>query len=608
MVAASYTTDLTTIFADQGTGDWTAVGGGQAGLNQETDYFIQNTSCLSKNAWASDQKGMFYDYVGAGGTAVTLPTDGAVVMWVTHLTPNSLANKSAGGITVGVGNGTAAYYRWNVAGADTETFGGWVFAAVNMTVTQDSTVGSPSGTWDHFGAEANLPTGGPTKGAPFGIDAIREGRMELVITDGDLANGYGTFEEANTTTDSLANRYGHISLRGGSYFISGLFVFGSASTSVDFRDSNKTVFIRDHDRVTANFNTFEVRNSGSNVDIEAVSFTALGTVSPGRWVTTDNATVALTGCTFTDMGAFGFNTNTTASGCVFRRCAAITAVGATLTDSLVTDANVTANNSALIWDTASDPDGELDGMTFEMGTTETHAIEFGTTSPLTMTLRNVSFTNYDTVNNNQNDSTLHFKRTTGTITLNIVGGDTPTYRTDGATVNIVANPVTVQVTVTTTGGTAIENARVIVETADGTGPFPYQDAVTITNSTTTATVTHTGHGLASNDKVVIRGATQTAYNGVFQITVTDANTYTYTMSSDPGGNATGSPVSSFVALAGLTNGSGIISASRVYSSNQPVVGVARKATGSPLYKPAGINGTVLSASGLTASVPLISDD
>jgi len=75
-------------------------------------------------------------------------------------------------------------------------------------------------------------------------------------------------------------------------------------------------------------------------------------------------------------------------------------------------------------------------------------------------------------------------------------------------------------------------------------------AVTIANSTTTATVTQVGHGYANSDVVKIHGATESAYNGNFTISNVTANTYDYTMASDPGGSATGSPLASKLNLSG----------------------------------------------------------
>jgi hypothetical protein len=114
--------------------------------------------------------------------------------------------------------------------------------------------------------------------------------------------------------------------------------------------------------------------------------------------------------------------------------------------------------------------------------------------------------------------------------------------------------------------------------------------------------------MASNDKVVIRGCNENEYNGVRQITVTDANTYTFTIAGTPASPATGSPVSTFVALNGLTDVNGEISVSRVYSSNQPVVGRARKSTTAPHYKTADIIGTISSTAGLGVTAVMVGDD
>jgi hypothetical protein len=62
----------------------------------------------------------------------------------------------------------------------------------------------------------------------------------------------------------------------------------------------------------------------------------------------------------------------------------------------------------------------------------------------------------------------------------------------------------------------------------------------LTYSTTTATLTTSGaHGLSTGTIVVVSGATPSAYNGTFTITVTSSTTFTYVMGSNPGANATG---------------------------------------------------------------------
>ena len=62
---------------------------------------------------------------------------------------------------------------------------------------------------------------------------------------------------------------------------------------------------------------------------------------------------------------------------------------------------------------------------------------------------------------------------------------------------------------------------------------------TITKSGTTATLTTaTAHGLITGNRVTISGASSSEYNGTYVITVTGANTFTYTMATTPAANAT----------------------------------------------------------------------
>jgi hypothetical protein len=80
----------------------------------------------------------------------------------------------------------------------------------------------------------------------------------------------------------------------------------------------------------------------------------------------------------------------------------------------------------------------------------------------------------------------------------------------------------------------------------------------LTRSGTTATVTtSTPHGFVTGQKVVISGATQTAYNNAFTVTVTGPTTFTFTVTGSPTTPATGTirisagDVTDLVALAGV---------------------------------------------------------
>jgi hypothetical protein len=149
-----------------------------------------------------------------------------------------------------------------------------------------------------------------------------------------------------------------------------------------------------------------------------------------------------------------------------------TANGTTLTQESVAPAGGTGftltpeadnlESAALVWQGNIDPNGELDGMTFTKGTAPTHAIEFADDIPATITLTDVTLTGYSG-SNGQKDSALWFRDTTGTITVNIVGGTSPTYKSDGATIVINNSvPVTVQ------GLTECVSVKVIANETVGT--------------------------------------------------------------------------------------------------------------------------------------------
>ncbi len=613
MAASTYTTNMTDLFVGAGdTTNTTALGGGAAGLNNETDYFIQGTGCTTKNAFASARKGFIWD--SGADRASLIGTDGAFLMWVTHATPNSLDTIANGGITMLVGSSTSDYKHWYVGGSDTIPFMGWILAAVNPSETTDEAdAGTPTAVERYIGVLWDLPTGGPTKGAPNAMDAIRAGRCDIIYELGTTPDPDASFELAETNRGDVTDRWGLIQLRSGSYFLSGLHQLGSSTNVVNFTDSNKSLFWNDHPAVTAPFNTVDIQNASSVINMTNISWKALGTKSPGTWTTTDNATVNLTTCSFIDWGQFTFGTNSTVDGCTFLNCLRVNAGGATMNNSSILESNVAADEGALYYNESGvDPDGELDNMTFSKGTNAHHAIRFGTNVTSDITIRGCDFTGFGSTAD-ANDSVFRFDATTGSLNLNLIDCTTDgTFSVDdaaGISVTVVLNPVTTKVHVNDNTGTNLQNARVLAEAADGTGDLPFEESVTITRTGTTATVSHTAHGLSNNDKVTIRGADQQEYNGVKTITNVTTNAYDYTVSGSPTTPATGTITSTGVVLAGLTDANGDISASRSFTLNQPIRGYVRKSTASPRFKSFSLTGnTVDSTNGLTVNIRMILDE
>lgn len=458
---------MTDLYAGAGsTTNWSGLGGGASALNAETDYFIQGSGCTTKNAFASTRKGMIFDCVTDRASLVG--TDGAFLMWTTQATPNSLDTIANGGITMVIGSGTGDYKHWYVGGSDTIEFMGWILAAVNPSeATDEADAGSPTAVEDHIGVLFDLPSGGPTKGAPNAVDAIRAGRCDLIYTLGTGADPDASFALAVANRGGVTDRLGLVQLVNGSYFCSGLHQLGDSTNLVNFSDDNKTLFWRDHPAVTAPFNTLEIQNASSVVSMTSLVWKALGTKSPGTWVTTDNATVGVTSCSFIDWGAFGFASNTTILSTTFVACGVVTQNSAALT-SCVFDACSTllSNNPAL-----------LTGNSFTSAGTG-HAIEITTAGTYTFTGNTYSGygaggTTNATIYNNSG----------GSVTLNIVGGDTPTIRNGAGASTTVNNSVNVSfdnivsgsalvITATATVGT-VTSGDILVNQVVTTDPFTY---------------------------------------------------------------------------------------------------------------------------------------
>ena len=185
-------------------------------------------------------------------------------------------------------------------------------------------------------------------------------------------------------------------------------------------------------KVQSDFNTFEVRQTGSKVYLTAISILSLGTIARGNWVTIDNADIDLTNCTFTDMGTFGFQAGTTCIGTTFRRCDTISG-GATITNSIVD------NSRAVSAITCSTPAQAtlISGSTF-VSDGSNYAIEItGTATDITLTGN--TFTGYQAYQaggTTTGNEALFININSGTMIITITGGANPSYRTAGATVTI----------------------------------------------------------------------------------------------------------------------------------------------------------------------------
>lgn len=492
MATEAYTTNLTdlTTTPDSGetTANWNALGGGASGLNVETDYFLQGANCVSKNAWAGAEKGMIEDTTL---NTLSAASGNAVYMWVTHLTPGSLATKANGGISILLGSSASVYNEYDYAGSDTVDYGApWICAVVDPDNATPTTGTVTTANMDCYGATANLPVGGPTKGAPFGIDVIRYGRT-IEISGGDGADPDATFTGVAAANDATTARWGQFQRTPGSttnFTMQCRLEFGktsATSSACTFTDSNKNITINDLEYTATSFIEFDVTQA-STVSLTNCNFVATsGANTRGNWVTTSSTSVDLTTCSFANMGTFGFDANTTVDGCTFRGCDQITQSSANFVNNTVSNStNATAlvvNSLASVTDNTFVGDGT---------TTPGHAVDLGTFNTggaVTITWDNI-------LNNGANQSTWEGSTqaaTAGTqgtandaVTVNVVSGTAlkisvasgatiPTVQNTGTgTLEITANEVTLTITVVDIDtGSPIEGAMVYVTNTGATETY-----------------------------------------------------------------------------------------------------------------------------------------
>ena len=308
MAAASYTTDLTD-FEDFETASSVTEVTGYVATSKFEDLDPDNPIQGTRHA-SAEQRNAATGSIVSNGTGTTLAAGEAFFFWQNFLQAGAVNTFAQAGIVGIVGTATNAYYRWTIGGNDfgRNPYGGWANQVCDPTITTGRTTqGTPGTSYSIVGFGCDVITA-ITKGSPYNLDVIRYGRGEVLVTDGDLANGNATFEGIATQNDTQTNRWGLFQFQAGSYLWKGLLSLGTA-TAVDFRDANRVIVIDNTLVVSSSFNRIEINNASSNVDWNAINISSLGTVARGEFEVVDNATVSLDTCVFTDMSTFIFQSN-----------------------------------------------------------------------------------------------------------------------------------------------------------------------------------------------------------------------------------------------------------------------------------------------------------
>lgn len=606
MAVAVYSTDLLDITLAETITGWVALGGGASGLGTGADFAMEGSLCVDKQVTASEKGQLF-----SNATGITPGASEHFFVWIFLATPGVAATLVNRGLAVVIGSATTAYVAFHVEGSDTYGAVGRVgkcypIRYVNTTsavVPYRTLTGAPTTTPQHFGATTNITAA--VKSSNLGVDAIRRG-TGVYITAGD-SGAPATFEASAAYDNAITRRWGVLTLIGGSnYELQGRYVVGQTSGKVAtlayHKDSNKTITILNTPHSQTDFTQIVVDHASTYVEWENITVEAAGTNNKGLLLFNNASTVSkLISCNFNKIGTTTLRAAVEVTGCAWRQADRVTTNGAILTScnfskTFATSAVLVASLNTLV------------GCTFtSLGTG--YAVELNSLGAGSMNWNN-TLSGYAVASGSTGNEAIFVNVASGSLIINVTGGSVPTIRTAGAVVTVVSGTVSVTVVVKDTSSppVAISEARVLLKASDATGALPFEVTVTVANSGTTATVTHTAHNMLTNDYVFISGASLAANNGTFLITKIGANSYSYVMGSTPGSSPTGTIKATYVALIGLTDINGNITISRIYSSNQPVTGWARKSTTAPLYQQGAISGTINSSTGFSTTIQLISDE
>lgn len=643
-MAITLTSQLTDVVLDPGSPTNLGTGNAQA---SETVIQLQGANCA-----ATGHSGSVGPVSGPtianlrgctdAGNNVTR-TDTHLHIWFRDLYP--VRNVAVGGCCLYLLGGSAALYF--ATGLDKGYVGGWFHYILNLDPGDRpaASVGTaPTGNITSIGYEGNISA---SKGEAFlqncYFDAIRSGTGGQGITfTGGTSGARHTFDDCAAADTA---RYGLLQNVGGSLKVEGCLTFGAATLTTYIQDSLGTLVFSN---LTVNNGTggttvvpslapdyyrivlADATTGVTNLDLVDYTFKGVSRAVPFRLTSNLGAGDAYTSLRTTYL--FGeiitLNTLCTSTSDKFIECQTIVPGSITLTDpsfsncdavTLTAASDLISGGATSLHNTATsvafvttDDFDKIENHDFTNTGGTGWAIDLGTISATRSDDCDGNlFTGYSTTVNG--DKAVRVSVASGqTYTINVINGSNLAanlvYNAGTGTVVVVVNPVTTTINVKNYLGANLQNARVLIETSDGTGPLPFEDAVTITQTAGTATVTHTGHAIPDGTNVVIRGATQNGYNKVAVITVTGVNSYTYAVDSGTVSPATGSPVASGVIIHALTSAAGVVSDTRAFSSSQPFKGFIRDSSGSPYHQAATIVGTVSSVSGFSSTVSMLLDE
>jgi hypothetical protein len=533
LTAPSYTTDLTPINNGE-SGTWVEMTGWANGGTPQvntTEWYIQGGGCVTATM---NNKTLIQSIAFDNTSNITFSTDDCFFMWQVCLAsnvPNTFAN---GGIRAVVGSQQGNFNAWKTGGSDysPNPYGGWKNVAVDPTYTADYTVGSPeSGNYRFFGSGL-LPTAAVQKGEMHCVDILTYGRGDLLVEYGDAGNGYATFSGMAANNDNSSNRWGLFQEIDGGYLWKGLMSIGTSTNAVDFRDSNVNIFIDDTPRTYANFNTIDITNASSNVEWTGVNITTLNPsgLSIGRLTMTDDASVTIDTCTFTDMGTFVFDANATIVDTTFRRCGQVTQAGADIDDCILDESDAAVS-------ILCDNPNNIDNCAF-VSDGSNHGLELTTAcAGNSYTLTGCTWANYASVDGDTGNECI-YNNSAGAVTLSVGTAAVPTIRNGGGASTTVNSSVTLYIIVKDEDGDPIQNVQTAVYKTSDRSQIVNQDT-DINGEVDTSYSGTTPVEVEVRCRKGSSGATKYVfYSSIQTIATTTGLSMSITLEEDPNNNAT----------------------------------------------------------------------
>jgi hypothetical protein len=428
--------------------NWANLGGGGPAPAAEPQLKYQGSNAVNRKVTSTGGTltGVEYDHSGTGSIDMTAAANR---LWIAKVYVADFGDlNTTTGVILRIGDSSASYREVTVAGSSAtkavfsaySARGGYLLIALDPNITQwdNGNGGTPTLTAvDYFGAAASFVTGG-AKSENFALDAIDVG-TGLALYGGDGGDTDGVFQDfVDTDQNTVANRWGYVSQDGADapITIRGMLEIGTtgaASTATEFSDSEAVLLFPDGYHSAGLFGVTVDLGNGST--IVTLDHTAIGLgVDDG------------TNDTRPDLIFTGTSGAATLSALIINHrnvtlTSAVDCDGADIQCDLLTQSSGEIQNSVIRTTSATSVACLQDptfGTTTDLHDTEFiqegagHALEIDTAGTYTFT--NLFFTGYGA--NTTDSAALDITETTGTVTINVSGGDSPTYKTAGATVVI----------------------------------------------------------------------------------------------------------------------------------------------------------------------------